>query len=42
LGESRLAELLSVVASFGYPVGIEQNTRAGRELVSRCCARPLP
>ena len=36
LGEAPLAELLSVVARFGYPVGIEQNAGPGRGAVSLC------
>jgi hypothetical protein len=41
LGEPRLAELFSVVARFGYAVGIEQDAGAGCELVSRCRAWQL-
>jgi hypothetical protein len=36
LGEPRLAELLSVMARFGYAVGVQQDAGAGREVVSGC------
>jgi hypothetical protein len=41
LGEPRLAELLSVMARFGYAVGVQQDAGAGPEVGSRCCAGQL-